>query len=93
MKRYWHTVTLAAIAVAVLCLFLFWLTGDEGVHTFKLFGWEFGYERIKIYTFIYLFGDRHEFPVHSVLIYTLGLSVGVAVVFVLGRLMFRRSDA
>jgi len=62
MRRHWHFRALVALAVALLCMFIRWLSRDQGWRTFEVFGSEFGLARIKALTFVVWRGELFRFP-------------------------------
>ncbi len=81
MNKHWHYLASTSLAAALFCLFLVWRTGDQGQHTFELFGSQFGLARSKAMTFVVWRDELWQFPFDRTL-FTLawiGISVATAI--------------
>jgi hypothetical protein len=91
MNKHWHYVAFTGLAVAVLCMFLIWLTGDQGRHTFELFGSQFGIARSKAEKFVVWQGELFEFPFDRTLFTLSYAGIGVALATTWHHFRTRRS--
>src|SRR4051812_42488071 len=88
----WHLKALTALGVALLCCLSEWMLGGQGYRTIQAFGGEFGFARIKSFTFLVWQGDKFRFPFDG-LVFLFGVtSVGIAVWVTRRHFRFRKSD-
>jgi hypothetical protein len=66
MKTGWYIKAFGALGIAVLCLGLQYSLRDQGYSTVRLFGGDFGFARLKSFTFLVWRGDLLEFPFDAV---------------------------
>ena len=91
-KRPWHLRALAALVVAVLCIFIGQLSGIEGRHTFQLFGSEVGFARIKASPFVVWGGELFRFPFDWVLLLIALVATAVSIAITWDHLSLKRGN-
>lgn len=79
MDTRWQLKAFAGLAIALLCMFSEWLLGGEGYSTFKLFGCDFGFARIKALTFLVWYGELRRFPFDGLVFLLAVTSIGFAI--------------
>jgi hypothetical protein len=91
MNKHWHYQASAALAVVFLCMFLSWLTGDDGRHTYELFGAQFGIARSKHLAFVVWRGELLKFPFDRTLFIVAFVAMGAALAITWHHFRTRRS--
>ncbi len=73
MRVRWHSKAVVALTVAVMCLVFRALTAGQGYFTAKIWGLDFGFARLKSWTFFVWFGELFHFP-FDVVVFFVGLA-------------------
>lgn len=77
--KHWHIRALIALAAAMVCMSIGWISGGQGWRTIQMFGSEFGFARIKSSTFIVLWGQLFRFPLDWIFSLAALIAIGIAI--------------
>ncbi len=94
MEVHWYPKVIVALTVALMSLVFRVLTAGQGYFTAKIWGLDFGFARLKSWTFFVWFGELFRFPFDAV-VFFIGLVAVVTALYLTVRHLVsqRRVDA